>query len=45
MRILGISGTIVGSKTGIAVKQALASIQQHYPDIDTAFLDLKQYDL
>jgi len=45
MRVLGISGTIVGSKTGIAVKQALACIQHHYPDIDMAFLDLKQYNL
>jgi FMN reductase/FAD reductase [NAD(P)H] len=45
MKLLGISGTIVGSKTGIAVEQVLKTVRQSYPDIETELLDMKQYDV
>lgn len=45
MKLLGISGTIIGSKTVVAVKSVLEYIKMHYPDIDMELLDLKHYDL
>lgn len=45
MKLLGISGTIVGSKTGIAVNQVLESVRRDNPDIETELLDLKQFDV
>ncbi|MFC3771400.1 NADPH-dependent FMN reductase [Paenibacillus sp. GCM10012303] len=45
MKLLGISGTIVGSKTAIAVHQVLEAVRRDNPDIETQLLDLKQYDV
>lgn len=43
MKLLGISGTIVGSKTAIAVQHVLEEVKRKYPDVETEFLDMKQY--
>ncbi|MGJ9384360.1 NADPH-dependent FMN reductase [Salipaludibacillus sp. CF4.18] len=45
MRLLGISGTIVGSKTEIAVKKTLDNVNNFESEIETEFLNLKDYDL
>ncbi|MBG9791343.1 NADH-dependent FMN reductase [Paenibacillus dendritiformis] len=45
MKLLGISGTIVGSKTGIAVQSALQAAKQFHPDIETEYLDMKDYQV
>lgn len=45
MKVLGISGTIVGSKTGVAVSKVLEAIKKTHPEIETELLDLKQYDI
>lgn len=45
MKLLGISGTIVGSKTTVLVKQVLETVQKKYPDIETELLDLKDYQV
>lgn len=45
MKLLGISGTIVGSKTISAVNSVLQSVRDHHADIEVELLDLKQYDV
>lgn len=45
MKLLGISGTIVGSKTGIAVQSVLNAAKQFYPEIETQYLDMKDYQV
>lgn len=45
MKLLGISGTIVGSKTAIAVNHVLEIVKQSYPEIETELLDMKRYDV
>lgn len=45
MKLLGISGTIIGSKTPIAVDRVLQEARKHDPAIETELLDLKQYDV
>lgn len=45
MKLLGISGTIIGSKTAFAVKQVLKSINDTHSEIETELLDLKDYDV
>lgn len=45
MKLLGISGTITGSKTKIVVKKVLDEVQRMYPDIDVELLDMKEYDV
>lgn len=45
MKLLGISGTVVGSKTEIAVSKVLSVVNQHYPDITTELLDLRKYNV
>lgn len=45
MKLLGISGTIVGSKTAIAVNHVLERVKQRHPDVETELLDMKQYDV
>lgn len=42
MKLLGISGTIVGSKTEVAVKKTLEYVDD---DITTEFINLKDYDI
>jgi len=45
VKLLGISGTIVGSKTGIAVNKVLEAVKKSAPDIEVEFLDLKDYNV
>jgi FMN reductase/FAD reductase [NAD(P)H] len=45
MKLLGISGTIVGSKTAAAVDRVLRTVRQAYPDIETELLDMKRYQV
>ncbi|WP_257346749.1 NADPH-dependent FMN reductase [Pseudalkalibacillus decolorationis] len=45
MKLLGISGTIVGSKTGVVIKKILDEVKAKYPDIDVELLDLKDYEI
>lgn len=45
MKLLGISGTITGSKTRTVVKRALDEIQKYYPEIDVELLDMKEFDV
>lgn len=40
MKIVGISGSIVGSKTKIAVEHSLNLIRDKYPEIETVLLNL-----
>lgn len=45
MKILGISGTIVGAKTAIIVQTVLDEIKRTHPEIDVELLDLRDYDI
>ncbi|MFA8438569.1 NADPH-dependent FMN reductase [Pueribacillus sp. YX66] len=45
MKLLGISGTIVGSKTQIVVEKALEEVENITPDIEVELLDLKKYNI
>ncbi len=45
MKLLGISGTIVGVKTSVLVQRILDEVKQKYPEIEIEMLDLRNYDL
>ncbi|MBU5445524.1 NADPH-dependent FMN reductase [Paenibacillus sp. MSJ-34] len=45
MRLLGISGTLAGSKTLIAVEKVLDAVKRHDPDVEIQLLDLKKYNI
>jgi FAD reductase [NAD(P)H] len=45
MKLLGISGTITGSKTLKVVQRVLQTVQQNHPDVQVECLDLKSYDM
>lgn len=45
MKIIGISGSIVGSKTRIAVEHVLDQINSKYEAVDVEIIDLKDYEL
>jgi len=45
MKLLGISGTIIGSKTGAVVQQVLEEAKLQHPDIEIEFLDLRDYTI
>ncbi len=45
MKLLGISGTITGSKTKVVVQKVLEEVQKHHPDIEVEILDLKKFDV
>lgn len=45
MKLLGISGTIVGSKTGIAVREVLDAVKRLDPSVEIDYLDMKDYDV
>lgn len=45
MRLLGISGTIVGSKTEIAIEKLLDNAKKKDPSIEVELLNLKDYHL
>lgn len=45
MKLLGISGTITGSKTKIVVEKVLEEVKKNHSDIEVELLDLKEYDV
>ncbi|WP_338452734.1 NAD(P)H-dependent oxidoreductase [Niallia oryzisoli] len=45
MRILGISGTITGSKTLIVINKVLEEMKKRTPEVEVQLLDLKQYNV
>lgn len=45
MKIVGISGSIVGSKTRTAMDYPLSAAREKYADADIVLLDLAEYDL
>ncbi|MFJ5757736.1 NADPH-dependent FMN reductase [Neobacillus sp. NPDC093182] len=45
MKILGISGTITGSKTSIVIKKVIEEIKKLNPEAETEILDLKQFNV
>jgi FAD reductase [NAD(P)H] len=45
MKLLGISGTIVGSKPRIVVQKILEEVKGNHPEIEVELLDLKDYNV
>jgi FAD reductase [NAD(P)H] len=45
MKLLGISGTIIGAKTSIVVQKVLEEAKKYYPHIEVELLDLRDYDV
>jgi FMN reductase/FAD reductase [NAD(P)H] len=45
MKLLGISGTIVGTKSLVITKKVLEEIKNADPSLETEILDLKQFDV
>lgn len=45
MKLLGISGTIVGSKTAIAVQHVLDLARERHPGVETELLDMRRYNV
>lgn len=45
MKIVGIAGSIVGSKTRTAMNYTLNHAKQHYPDAEVTLLDLSEYTI
>ncbi|TDL74525.1 NADPH-dependent oxidoreductase [Rhodococcus qingshengii] len=45
MKLLGISGTIIGEKTSIVVQNVLEEVKKHHPNVEIELLDLREYDV
>ncbi|MGV3489093.1 MAG: NADPH-dependent FMN reductase [Tuberibacillus sp.] len=45
MKIVGISGTIVGSKTKTAMDYTVKALKEKYPEADVTLIDLADYDV
>jgi FMN reductase/FAD reductase [NAD(P)H] len=45
MKLLAISGTIIGTKTLQVLKKVLEEVKRHDPEIEIELLDMKQYDV
>jgi len=45
MKIVGLSGSIVGSKTRTAMNAALESVKKQFSDAETSLLDLAEFSL
>ncbi|GGJ96146.1 FMN reductase [Lentibacillus kapialis] len=45
MKIVGIAGSVVGSKTRVAVQQILNHIKNEHQEIETELIDLGEYEL
>lgn len=45
MKVLGISGTIIGAKPKIVVEKVLEEIKRKNPEIEVELLDLKEYEV
>ncbi|WP_047986013.1 NADPH-dependent FMN reductase [Ornithinibacillus californiensis] len=45
MKIVGLSGSIVGSKTRTAMEYTIETIRKKYSEIEVTFIDLADYDI
>jgi len=45
MKLLGISGTIIGAKTSIVVSKVLEEVKKHHPNVEVELLDLRDFDV
>jgi FAD reductase [NAD(P)H] len=45
MKLLGISGTIIGAKTSIVVQKVLEEVKKYHPNVEVELLDLRDYDV
>ncbi|WP_252314808.1 NADPH-dependent FMN reductase [Sinobaca sp. H24] len=45
MKLIGLSGSPVGSKTRTAMNEAVKKVSEKYPEIETSILDLADYDM
>jgi len=45
MKIVGVSGSKIGTKTRIALEYVMKGIKDKYPYVETAILDLAEYDV
>jgi len=45
MNVVGLSGSIVGSKTRTAMDYTIKKLAENYPDAETTLLDLADYDI
>ncbi len=45
MKLLGISGTIIGVKTSAVVQKVLEEVKKHHPNVEIELLDLREYDV
>lgn len=45
MKLVGISGTVIGAKTSIVVKKVLDDVQKNNPDIEVEMIDLRDYQV
>jgi FMN reductase/FAD reductase [NAD(P)H] len=45
MKLLGISGTITGSKTKVVVNEVLKEVKKYYPEVEIELLDLKEHNI
>ncbi|WHY02868.1 NAD(P)H-dependent oxidoreductase [Neobacillus sp. DY30] len=45
MKLLGISGTIIGAKTSIVVLKVLEEVKKHHPNVEIELLDLREFDV
>ena len=45
MKLLGISGTIIGSKPRVVLQKILDNVKQNHPEIEVELLDLKDYNV
>ena len=45
MKVVGLSGSIVGSKTRTAMNYTMKKLKAHYPEIEVELIDLADYDV
>lgn len=45
MKLIGLSGSQVGSKTRTAMNEIVKKVNEKYPDIETDIIDLAEYDM
>lgn len=45
MKVVGLSGSNVGSKTRTAMNYLMKALSDKYPDVDATFIDLADYDV
>lgn len=45
MKIVGLSGSRVGSKTRTAMEYTIKALTDKYPDVESTLIDLAEYDV